>query len=67
VQHYVNAYYETDVMPQTPTLVRPETENVIICQICQKPMTGKLTYYWIHEDCLSRLQEKGAIEHDNAV
>jgi ParB family chromosome partitioning protein len=55
VQHYVNAYYETDVIPQTPTLVRPETENVILCVLCKKPMNDKLTYYWVHEDCIKKI------------
>jgi ParB family chromosome partitioning protein len=55
VQHYVNAYYETDVVPQTPTLIKPDTEASILCHLCHKPMTDKLTYYWIHEDCIKKL------------
>jgi ParB family chromosome partitioning protein len=55
VQHYVNAYYETDVMPQTPTLVKPDTESVTLCHICKKPMGEKMTYYWVHEDCIRKV------------
>jgi ParB/RepB/Spo0J family partition protein len=50
VRYYLEAMSEAPVSPR-PTLVRPEAESYIHCEICNVAMREKATYHWICDEC----------------
>jgi len=50
VRYYLEAMSEAPVSPR-PTLVRPEAESYIHCEICNVAMREKATYHWVCDEC----------------
>ena len=56
IKYYLEAMSEAPVTPR-PTLVKPEAESYIHCEVCHEPMRERATYHWICEACWSAIMQ----------